>query len=41
MKVLSWNTSKHMLAEIALGAVGMDYWDLRYRFGLTWQDLQS
>jgi len=36
----SWTTTRHMLSELAFSAVGLDYWDWRYRRGLTWQDLQ-
>jgi len=41
MQAMSWNTSKHMLAELIFGAAGLNYWDIRYQMGLTWQDLQS
>lgn len=41
LRAQSWQTSKHMLAEMALSAVGVDYWAWRNRQGLTWSDLQS
>jgi len=37
----SWTTTRHMIMELVFSAVGYDYWDWRYRRGLTWQDLQT
>jgi aarF domain-containing kinase len=35
----SWNSCKHMIAELVFQRFGVDYWMWRYNMGWTWQQL--
>jgi len=41
LRCASWSTIRHMLGELAFGAVGLNYWEFREHMGLTWHSLQQ